>query len=234
MPGKVYLIPAPIAEGSAVAVIPAGTLQAIASLNYFLAENARTARRYIAALKIFPSVQSLQFETLDKDTPANRLQELFQPVFRGASVGIISESGCPGVADPGAMAVAYAHEHGIEVVPLTGPSSIILALMASGLNGQCFCFHGYLPIKENEAARRIKQLEKESAQGKQTQIFIETPYRNNRLLNLLLRHLSPSTRLCVALDISGKNERIITRRVGQWKKEKITCARLPAVFLFQA
>ncbi len=234
MPGKVYLIPAPIAEGSATAVIPEGTLKAIASLNYFMAENARTARRYIAALKIFPSVEALQFETLDKDTPATRLQELFQPLFQGVSAGIISESGCPGVADPGAMAVAYAHEKGIEVVPLTGPSSIILALMASGLNGQSFCFHGYLPVKENEAVRRIKELERESVQKKRTQIFIETPYRNNRLFNLLLRHLSSPTRLCVALDISGENEKIVTRRIDHWKKEKMNWPRLPAVFLFQA
>lgn len=232
MPGKVYLIPAPIAEDTSV--IPEGTRKVIASLDYFLVEHVRTARRYLAGLKIFASVEALKFETLNKDTSVAQLQELFQPVFQGVSAGIISESGCPGVADPGAAAVTFAHDNGIEVVPLTGPSSIILALMASGLNGQSFCFHGYLPVKEKEAARRISALEKESALKKCAQIFIETPYRNNRLFNLLLRNLSASTRLCVALDISGKNERIVTRSIGNWKKARITWPRLPAVFLFQA
>lgn len=234
MRGKVYLIPAPIAEGTASAVIPEGTRQVVASLNYFLAENVRTARRYIAALKIFSSVETLHFETLDKDTPASRLQELFEPVLQGISVGIISESGCPGVADPGAMAVAYAHHNEIEVVPLTGPSSIILALMASGLNGQSFCFHGYLPVNEKEAVRKIKELEKESLRNGNTHIFIETPYRNNRLFTMLLRHLLPSTRLCVAMGISGAEQKIITHDIARWKKERTSWPKLPAVFLFQA
>lgn len=234
MPGKVYLIPSPIAADTAARVIPEGTRQAIAALNYFLAEDIRTARRYIAGLKIFSSVEGLKFETLNKDTTATRLQEFFKPVIEGVSVGIMSESGCPGVADPGSMAVAYAHAKGIEVIPLTGPSSIVLALMGSGLNGQSFCFHGYLPIKESEAIGKIRELERESGKRKCTQIFIETPYRNNRLYNLLLRNLSPSTRLCVAWDITGKDENIRTRSVAEWRKVNVALPRLPAVFLFQS
>ncbi|MCS6973013.1 MAG: SAM-dependent methyltransferase [Cyclobacteriaceae bacterium] len=234
MPGKVYLIPAPIAEGTAPAVIPKGTLSVIASLSYFLTEDVRTARRYLAGLKLFPSVELLKFETLNKDTSVAALDELFQPVFQGVSVGIISESGCPAIADPGAMAVAFAHNKGLEVVPLTGPSSILLALMASGLNGQSFCFHGYLPVDKQAAVSKIKLLEKESARNNCTQIFIETPYRNNRLFTLLLQSLSPNTRLCVAIDLTGKAEKIRMQSIAAWKRERVTWPKLPAVFLFQA
>jgi 16S rRNA (cytidine1402-2'-O)-methyltransferase len=158
----------------------------------------------------------------------------FQPVLQGRNVGILSESGCPGVADPGAIAVYYAHQHDIQVIPLVGPSSILLALMASGLNGQRFAFQGYLPIESKELVHSIKELERESRQRQQTQIFIETPYRNNSIMNALLKSLSENTRLTVALDLTGNSETVNTYTVKRWKELKPEFPKLPAVFLFLA
>jgi 16S rRNA (cytidine1402-2'-O)-methyltransferase len=183
-------------------------------------------------LKIYERIESLQFEVLNKDTTQVGLVELMKPLLEGKNVGVISESGCPGVADPGALAVAYAHQHGIQVVPLVGPSSILLALMASGLNGQRFAFHGYLPIDAKEAVKTIKELEKESQQKKQTQLFIETPYRNNQVLDHLLNSLKNETQLSIALDVTGVHEFIQTKSVGQWKKNKPALLKEPAVFSF--
>ena len=156
------------------------------------------------------------------------------PLMQGVNIGLLSESGCPGIADPGALAVAYAHEHQIKVVPFVGPSSIILALMASGLNGQRFAFHGYLPIEGREVAHVIKNLERESKEKNQTQIFIETPYRNNALMSHLLKNLHNDTRLCVAANITAPNEEIGCMSVRQWKHENKSFEKVPAVFLFQA
>jgi 16S rRNA (cytidine1402-2'-O)-methyltransferase len=234
MPGKLYLIPAPIADTAARPIIPAATQQVVNELTYFLAENVRTARRYIAALLPGCEVEKLRFETLHPHTASEKMEELLRPVFQGQSAGVLSESGCPGVADPGAEVVAFAHAKGVEVVPLVGPSSIVMALMGSGLNGQKFCFNGYLPVKQPALARAIKELERESAASKCTQICIETPYRNNRLFGLLLQHLLPSTRLCVALDLTGSRQQIMTRTVAGWKKQQLTWPKLPAIFLFQA
>jgi 16S rRNA (cytidine1402-2'-O)-methyltransferase len=157
---------------------------------------------------------------------------MFAPIFKGTNIGVLSESGCPGVADPGALAVDFAHKKNIRVIPLVGPSSILLALMASGLNGQQFAFHGYLPIDAKEVAQKIKSLEKESTQKKQTQIFIETPYRNNQLLKHLLDSLHPSTYLCIAVDLNGKNEFVKTKTISEWKKDVPLLPKEPAVFLF--
>lgn len=231
MNGKLFLIPNLIAEGTQQ-VIPPSVLEALPSLQYFLAEDVRTARRYLSGLKIYERIESLQFEVLNKDTTQVGLVELMKPLLEGKNVGVISESGCPGVADPGALAVAYAHQHGIQVVPLVGPSSILLALMASGLNGQRFAFHGYLPIDAKEAVKTIKELEKESQQKKQTQLFIETPYRNNQVLDHLLNSLKNETQLSIALDVTGINEFIQTKSVGQWKKNKPALLKEPAVFSF--
>jgi 16S rRNA (cytidine1402-2'-O)-methyltransferase len=231
MNGKLFLIPNLIAEGTQQ-VIPPSVLEALPSLQYFLAEDVRTARRFLSGLKIYERIESLQFEVLNKDTTQVGLVELMKPLLEGKNVGVISESGCPGVADPGALAVAYAHQHGIQVVPLVGPSSILLALMASGLNGQRFAFHGYLPIDAKEAVKTIKELEKESQQKKQTQLFIETPYRNNQVLDHLLNSLKNETQLSIALDVTGVHEFIQTKSVGQWKKNKPALLKEPAVFSF--
>jgi 16S rRNA (cytidine1402-2'-O)-methyltransferase len=232
--GKLYLIPNIISESTQERVIPAMVREALPVISHFLAEDIRTARRYLSSLKIYPSIEALHIEVLNKDTSSSQLSELMSPLKEGFNVGVISESGCPGIADPGALAVQYAHQQSIQVVPLVGPSSILLALMASGLNGQRFAFHGYLPIEAKEAALALKELEKESKQKNQTQIFIETPYRNNSLFDYLLKNLHSETRLTVAFDLTGKDESVQTMRIADWIKRKPVWAKSPAVFLFLA
>ena len=221
-----------IAEGTQGAVIPLQTIKALKSISHFLAEDVRTARRYLSSLKIFDSLEDLHFDVLNKDTKENELHELMKPLLTGNYVGIISESGCPGVADPGALAVAYAHERNIQVIPLVGPSSILLALMASGFNGQKFAFHGYLPVDAKEASKMIKELERESEQKKQTQLFIETPYRNNQVLGHLLTTLKLDTLLSIAQDLTGAREMIQTRMVKDWKNQIPILPKEPCVFSF--
>lgn len=228
------MIPTIIADNTAANVIPPGTINELAQLRFFLAENQRTARRYLSSLRIFDSIEALSVEVLDKDTQAGELQRLFEPVMKGHDLGVISESGCPGIADPGSLAVRYAHDQGIQVVPLVGPSSILLSLMASGLDGQCFAFQGYLPIDPKEAASQIKRLEKVSAQQSQTQIFIETPYRNKALFERLIANLLPDTYLCVAIDVTGKDEFIRCKPIEWWKMQTMDWPKQPAVFLFLA
>ncbi len=229
--GKLFLVPTVISEG-ALETIPSSVTDALKNLNHFLVEDVRTARRFLSSLKIYASIESLHFSVLNKDTKDVELKEMFAPIFSGENMGVLSESGCPGVADPGALAVNFAHQKNIQVVPLVGPSSILLALMASGLNGQQFAFHGYLPIDSKEVSQKIKTLEKESAQKNQTQIFIETPYRNNQLLKHMVDSLNPNTRLCIAVDLTGKNEFVKTLAVADWRKNIPTLVKEPAVFLF--
>lgn len=233
-PGKLFLIPNVIAEGTHHEVIPASVKTSLAEIQHFLAEDIRTARRYLSALKVYPSIETLDFKVLNKETKENELKELCAPLWNGKNLGVLSESGCPGVADPGALAVKYAHQNGIQVTPLTGPSSILLSLMASGLNGQRFAFQGYLPIDGKEASNAIKEFEKESRTKNQTQIFIETPYRNNPLAANLLKTLHPETRLCIAVDVTGEQESIHTFTVREWKTKLKELPKLPAVFLFLA
>jgi 16S rRNA (cytidine1402-2'-O)-methyltransferase len=232
--GKLYLIPTIISEETQDAVIPASVKEVLPNLKYFLVENIRTARRYLSSLRIYDSIEPLQFQVLNKDTTKESMQELFAPVFAGHSIGVLSESGCPGIADPGALAVQYAHEKNLLVVPLVGPSSILLALISSGLNGQRFAFHGYLPVDQKQLTQVIKDLERESRTKNQTQLFIETPYRNNNIIKVLLEVLNPATLLTVAVDITGKQEYIRTMRVNEWKKSKPVFSKLPAIFLFLA
>jgi 16S rRNA (cytidine1402-2'-O)-methyltransferase len=232
--GKIYLIPTIIAAKTEHMMITPQAREILPTLQHFLVEDARTARRYLSRLKIFEAIEPLSFDVLDKDTDRRSLPALLAPALSGIPMGILSESGCPGVADPGAMAVHFAHEHNIPVVPLVGPSSILLALMASGLNGQRFAFQGYLPIAATEAAKSIHAFEKESSQKGQTQIFIETPYRTNALFQLLTKTLRDSTLLCLALDITGESEEIRTLPVRQWKTLKKVLPKAPAVFLFLA
>lgn len=232
--GKLYLIPTVIAEGTQQRVIPPDVIQVLPQIRYFLAEDIRTARRYLSSLKVYESIEPLHLEMLNKDTPEAALPELLKPVSQGENVGILSESGCPGVADPGARAVWYAHQQNISVVPLVGPSSLLLALMGSGLNGQHFAFHGYLPIEAREASQMIRDYEKESRMRSQTQIFIETPYRNNSLFGNLLKALHPDTLLCVALDLTSPNQLIRTQSIRTWRAKPQEWPKAPAVFLFLA
>ncbi len=232
--GKLYLIPNVIADHTQHLDIPARILQLLPTIKYFLAEDVRTARRYLSSLKVYPSIEDLHFEVLNKDTSPMELQQLLHPIQEGFHIGVLSESGCPGVADPGALAVKYAHENNIQVIPLVGPSSILLALMGSGLNGQSFAFHGYLPIDSRVLAKAIRDFEKESRLKNQTQIFIETPYRSNSLFQSLLGTLQDDTLLCIAADITGETEEIRTYPIRRWKAIKKELQKVPVVFLFLA
>ncbi|HEU5291288.1 MAG TPA: SAM-dependent methyltransferase [Cyclobacteriaceae bacterium] len=232
--GKLFLIPTVIAEDTQEQVIPASVRKELMNIHHFLAEDVRTARRFLSSLKIYDAIEPLQFNVLNKDTRANELTSLFAPIMEGKNLGVLSESGCPGVADPGALAVRFAHRNGIVVIPLVGPSSILLALMASGLNGQQFAFHGYLPIDGKDAGDAIKSLEKESRARNQTQIFIETPYRNNQVMAHLLKSLHPETLLCMAVDVTGSQESLQMHTVKEWRQKSVELPKLPAVFLFLA
>lgn len=201
---------------------------------YFV-ENIRTARRFISSLKAGISIDDLHFEVLNKETTASEIAEFGKLLEAKGSAVVLSESGCPGVADPGAQMVNEAHQLGIEVRPFVGPSSLLLALMASGLSGQQFCFHGYLPIDKTDRIKKIKQLEKESLTQNQTQIFIETPYRNSSLWESLLEVLGPETRLSFAQDLTGPSEQIRQMKVKKWRKMPvIQWDKHPTVFLFMA
>ena len=229
--GCVYLIPTPIAEGTEDTALSGQTKIIVEKLSYFLVENIRTARRFISSLKIEKKIEDIQFAELNKNTPPETIPTLFASVLQGQNVGILSEAGCPGIADPGALAIAYAHQHRLRVIPVPGPSSIFLALMASGMNGQSFAFHGYLPIQAGERIKAIKMVEKEAYQRQQTQIFMETPYRNNKLLADLLHHCRPDTRLCIAKNITGKDEFIQTQTIKEWKKNLPDMHKVPTIFL---
>lgn len=228
--GTVYLIPSPIADNTLPAVISPQIRSVLPAITHFLAEDVRTVRRYFSALGVFASIEALHFEVLNKDTPPQDLERLLRPVFDGHDIGIVSESGCPGVADPGALAVRYAHEHQVRVVPLVGPSSILLALMASGLNGQKFAFHGYLPIDRDARAKVIRELERESQKNHQTQLFIETPYRSEATLTALVTTLRDTTLLTVAANLTAPDEMIITQRIRIWKASGYKPGKVPIVF----
>lgn len=227
--GKLFLIPTVIADSTESQVIAPQVREVIGNLGYFLVENIRTARRYISSLKLGLVIEELEFELLDKKTKPEQIKKYLQTVLDGKDVGIISESGCPGVADPGAVAVSIAHDLGIQVVPLVGPSSILLALMGSGFSGQSFAFSGYLPIDKREREQRIKSLEK-LARGGQTQIFMDTPYRNQKLLEDLLRVCNGDTMLSIAKGITSSEEIILTKKVKDWKSVKIDLNKVPTIF----
>jgi 16S rRNA (cytidine1402-2'-O)-methyltransferase len=232
--GKLFLIPNVIADDTVHRVTTPQLLEILPGIRHFVVENVRTARRYLSALKIYDSIENLNFSVLDKDTKSEEVAVLLSPLAQGFNVGIISESGCPGIADPGALAVQYAHRQQIRVIPLVGPSSILLALMASGLNGQKFSFQGYLPINNADATAAVKAFERESKTQSQTQIFIETPYRNNSIAKILIQNLKPTSLLTIAIDITGPQENILTKSVQEWKSKTIELPKSPAVFLFLA
>ena len=230
---KLYLIPIPLAEETVEQVLPIQIQEVVAEVDTFFVENIRTARRFISSLKLGKVIDDLTFYELSKDTPeAETLKQLKTAVTHRKNIGVMSEAGCPGIADPGAVAVKIAHQLGIEVVPLVGPSSILLALMASGMNGQSFVFHGYLPIEKEERNKALQQLSKEAKTKQQTQIFIETPYRNNVLFEAILEVCPPDLILCVACDITAKTQFIKSLSIQKWKSSpKPELHKRPTVFL---
>lgn len=232
--GKLFLIPNVLAENTAHWVISPQVQEVIAHTKIFLVENLRTARRYISSLKLEVNLEAVHMEVLDKGTPPESINRLMQPLMNGADIGVISEAGCPGIADPGSLAVAYAHQKGIQVVPISGPSSMFLALMGSGFNGQSFAFHGYLPIDKRERSIALKKLESESIREKRAQIFMETPFRNNQLLEDLLSTLAPQTQLCIAKNLTAADEFIQTKTIADWKNFPVDLHKIPTVFVLQA
>ena len=234
MNSTLYLIPSPLGEETIEAVIPAAVLSRLKSIKTFVVEETRTARRYLSEAGLKGHIQELEFRELNEHTSASDVESMLELFRDGVDVGLISEAGLPAVADPGAQLVALCHRHGIRVVPLVGPSSLMLALMASGLNGQCFAFKGYLPVKPAERRQAIQKAEKRSAAASETQIFIETPYRSDSLLQDLLSTLSPATRLCVATNLTCPDEEVLTLSVSEWKKKGKLIGKRPSVFLFLA
>lgn len=231
MTGTLYLIPAPISEENISAVLPSTVQQRIAEISHFIVERPKTARQFLKQIDLLHSLQELKLLTLDEHTPVNQFQELLEPLFAGHDVGLLSEAGCPAVADPGAELIRLAHKKNIPVVPLVGPSSILLALMAAGLNGQCFAFYGYLPIEASARAKKISELERLSSALKQTQIFIETPYRNQKLLEELVNICSDSTDLCIASHLTASTEMIATKSIEEWRDELPDINKIPTIFL---
>ncbi|HJW25128.1 MAG TPA: SAM-dependent methyltransferase [Rhodocyclaceae bacterium] len=233
--GTLYLIPVPLGPGAPEAVLPPPVLEHIRPLRHFVVENAKSARAFLKAVGTALPLQELQLGELNEHTRADALERLLEPLLAGNDVGLVSEAGCPAVADPGADLVALAQRKGVRVAPLVGPSSLLLALMASGLNGQRFAFHGYLPAKEPERQKTLRDLESESRKRRQTQIFIETPYRNRQMLDSLLQTCQPTTRITVATDLTLPGESVVTRTAAQWKKETPPdIERRPTVFLLLA
>jgi 16S rRNA (cytidine1402-2'-O)-methyltransferase len=232
--GKLFMIPTVLAENTAHWVISPQVQEVISHTKIFLVENPRSARRYISSLKLGINIEELHMEVLDKDTPPEQVSRLMMPLLNGADIGVISEAGCPGIADPGAVAVAYAHQKDIQVVPISGPSSIFLALMGSGFSGQSFAFHGYLPIDKKERAASLKKLEQESVREKRAQLFMETPFRNNQLLADALASLSPQTKLCIAKNLTATDELIQTKTIADWKNHPLDLHKIPTVFILQA
>ena len=233
MKGKLYLIPSPLGDYPPQEVLPAPVLQAILPLKTFVVEEVRTARRFLSAAGLRGQIDTLEFHTLNEHTSPEEV-EAFAGLFDKGDVGLISEAGLPAVADPGAALVALCHRRDIEIVPLTGPSSLMLALMASGLNGQSFTFLGYLPAKTDERKKAIKDIERRSRAGRESQIFIETPYRNDSLLQDLLGTLQPGTMLTVAADITLPTAFIRTKSVQQWRSAPVTIGKRPCVFIILA
>src|SRR5690554_2548412 len=231
MAGKLYLIPNTLGSQETNQTIPSEVAQMAVKLRHFIVEDLRTARRYLRSLDRQMDIDGSHFFTLNKRTTPAQFSEYLKPLKAGHDVGIISEAGCPGVADPGAEVVKLAHEANIQVVPLVGPSSILLALMASGMNGQSFAFVGYIPIKKEERLKTIKQLENRSRNENQSQLFIETPFRNNHLADDILQTCSPQTRLCIACNLTLQDEFVVTKTVAQWKGRVPDLHKKPTIFI---
>ena len=232
--GVLHLMPVTLGDGDARAVLPQATMSTLFTLDYFIVENEKSARRFLKSAAHPRPMQELTLERFDKDSSSTRAQELLQPLLAGRSAGLLSEAGCPALADPGALLVAAAHRLSLRVVPHVGPASPLLALMASGFNGQRFAFHGYLPVASKDCRNEITRLERESRSHDTTEIFIETPYRNDALLKHLLETCDAKTRLCIAADLTLASEMIRSMTIAEWKKNPPVIGRRPAVFVLYA
>lgn len=228
---KLFLVPNVLSEGDWQNVLPAQILPILTETKHFIVENVRTARRFMKQVNREINIDECTFYELNKRTKFSELPAFLKPIENGFDVAVISEAGCPGVADPGADVVKIAHQKGIQVAPIVGPSSILLALMASGMNGQNFAFRGYLPVKPTERIKEIVMLEKRVISQRQTQIFIETPYRNNHLIADLLKTCAPTTLLCIAANITGENEFIATKNIQQWRSKVPDLHKQPVIYL---
>ncbi len=229
-----YLIPTQLSDVSLDRVLPAHNIEVVRGIRYFVVESVRSARRFLKKCDRDIDIDSLTFNELNehtdlKDTAA--IEALLDPIGRGEAVGVVSDAGCPAVADPGADLVALAQRRGYKVIPLVGPSSILMSLMASGFNGQRFAFEGYLPVDASARQSRLKEMVRRIDREHQTQIFIEAPYRNNQLIADLATHLPPRMRLCVASDITGEGQSIITRTIGEWRQSRYDYHKVPTIFL---
>lgn len=233
-PGILYLLPSPLGEGDPKQVIPSGVMELLPAIDCFFAEELRTVRRYLSKAGLKGRLDSVRMYELNEHTGQGEIESYLDILLRGESAALVSEAGLPAVADPGAQLVALAHNHDIRVVPLSGPSSLMMALMASGMNGQCFAFTGYLPVKGAERRERIRSIEKISRQMCQSQIIIETPYRNQSLFEELIGVCSPDTRLCVAANITMEDEFIKTKTVARWRSAPVEIGKRPCVFVLMA
>lgn len=229
--GKLYLIPTTLGDNEPLEVLPMSVKKVIELTNTYIVENEKTARRFIKKISSGKSQASLEMFHLNKFTDASELPEFLEPCLKGVNVGLLSEAGCPGVADPGADIVKLAHQKNIKVIPLVGPSSILMAMMSSGMNGQSFTFNGYLPIDKGERKQEIKRLERLSFEQNQSQIFIETPYRNNKMIEDLSHVLEKNTNICVACDITLPTEFIKTKTALEWKKNMVDLHKRPTIFI---
>lgn len=229
--GTIFLLPVPLAENSAERTLTAWHGQLINSINTYIVENEKTARYWLRNMGLKTPQSELVIHVYGKHSEKTAISHYFKELEAGTDVGLMSEAGCPAIADPGSEIVAEAHKRNIKVVPMVGPSSILLALMASGFNGQSFTFHGYLPIDKVQRSKRIKELESISERHKQTQIFIETPFRNNQLLEEILRTCQSHTRVCVACNLTSGDEQIISLPVEQWRKRSYDFHKKPTIFL---
>lgn len=231
MSGTLYLFPVQLADTPLEQVLPAFNTQLLNTIQEFIVEDVRTARRFLRQANKTFDIDACTFHVLNQHTSATDISGYLKALDAGNDVGLLSEAGCPAIADPGADIVLMAHTKGYRVIPLVGPSSIIMALMGSGFNGQRFAFEGYLPVEKDERIKAIKRLEVRSYAEDMTQLFIETPYRNSKMLEDLIQHLRPQTRICVALDITGPDERIQTFSAAEWKKQDRTLLKKPCMFL---
>jgi len=233
--GTLYLIPVTLGEDNVSQVLPADVIAFAQKLDIFVVESEKTARHFLSTIKTIKPVRELTLNLLNEHTADKDISALLAPLLAGKDIGLMSDAGCPGVADPGAKLVELAHQKSIKVVPFVGPSSILLSLMASGLNGQQFAFLGYLPVDKLARNNRLKEIEKRSLTHKETQLFIETPYRNQHMLEAILSTCQPNTRLCIACDVSLANELIVTKTIAAWKKSPLpNLHKRPTVFLLLA
>jgi 16S rRNA (cytidine1402-2'-O)-methyltransferase len=234
-PARLYCVPTPIAAGRPLeADLPAAVIAIVASIDYVVAENAKTARAFLGRLPLARPIRAIEIVELNEHTREDAIEPMLDPLRAGRDAALVSEAGCPGVADPGARLVLAAHRAGIPVEPVVGPSALLLALMGSGLNGQCFGFAGYLPTDAEARRRRLLELEQRSRRGRETVLFIETPYRNQAMLDALAGTLQPGTWLCVAADLGGARQRLETDRIEAWRRRRPALDKVPTVFLILA